>query len=178
MHGLEQLRYPIGRPVLPKGLLTADDRDTLIHAIVEAPSALCLAVDGLSEAQLNTPYRPGGWTVRQVVHHMPDSHINAYIRFKWALTEDNPVIKVYDEVAWSNLPDAKSAPVEISLQLLEAVHARWEQLLTGLTPKDFARTVVHPEDGLRSLDTFLAIYAWHGKHHVAHITTLRRHEGW
>ena len=177
MDELEVLRYPIGRPVLSSNL-SDDKRMALIEAIDQAPSALRAAVDGLTEGQLDTPYRPGGWTIRQVVHHLPDSHINAYVRFKWALTEDNPTIKAYDEAAWGELPDAKSGPIEGSLQLLETLHARWVTLLETLSPKELLRTVIHPEDGVRSLGDFLTIYAWHSQHHVAHITTLRGRKGW
>ena len=177
MDELEQLRYPIGHPVLP-GDLTNNERKAFIEAISEAPSMMRSAAERLNDEQLDTPYRPGGWTVRQVVHHVPDSHINAYVRFKWALTEENPTIKAYDEAAWAELPDSRSAPIEISIQLLHEVHARWERLLWGLRPEDFSRTVVHPVDGVRSLDDFLALYAWHGKHHVAHITELRKRNGW
>jgi hypothetical protein len=153
-------------------------RKRSIAAIRETPSALRAAVRGLSEAQLNTPYRDGGWTVRQVVHHVPESHMNAYIRFKLALTEDNPTIKPYNEDAWSNLGDVPLAPIEWSLDLLEALHARWVTLLELLPPADFARPLVHPDMGPIQLDRLLQMYAWHGPHHVAHVTTLRARSGW
>jgi uncharacterized damage-inducible protein DinB len=137
------------------------------------------AVTGLTDAQLDTPYRPGGWTVRQVVHHVPDSHMNAYTRFKLALTEDVPTIKPYDEAKWAELDDSKSKMVEHSLALLEALHARWVFLLERLKPADFDRKLNHPEwDAPMTLDMLLALYAWHGKHHVAHVTELRKRSGW
>ena len=137
------------------------------------------AVSGLTDAQLDTPYRPGGWTVRQVVHHVPDSHVNAYIRLKLALTEHAPTIKPYDEAKWAELDDGKSKLVEHSLALLDALHARWVFLLERMSPSDFDRKVNHPEwDTPMSLDHLLALYSWHGKHHVAHITSLRERSGW
>jgi len=132
----------------------------------------------LTASQLDTPYRPGGWTVRQVVHHVPDSHLNAYVRFKLALTEDSPTIKPYDEAAWAKLADTAETPVEVSLQLLESLHARWVRLLESMTEADFARQFHHPESGTMSLDTYLSGYAWHCRHHVAHITQLRARMGW
>ena len=135
------------------------------------------AVRGLSAAQLDTPYRPGGWTIRQVVHHLGESHMNAFIRFKLALTEDNPTIKPYDEDAWAKLKDAQS-PIEPSVTLLDALHQRWVVLLEGLEPADFARPLQHPERGPMTLDSMLQLYSWHGPHHVAHITGLRQREGW
>ena len=170
-------RYPIGPFTKPTAF---DDafRQAARAAIAAAPGLLKSAVAGLSKAQLDTPYRPGGWTVRQVVHHVPDSHMNAYIRFRWALTEDEPVIKTYDERLWADLPDARTAPIEPSLDLLESLHARWMALLSALTARDFARCLAHPEMGRVDLDTLLALYAWHGRHHAAHITTLRERSGW
>lgn len=135
------------------------------------------AVEGLTEAQLDTPYRPGGWTVRQVVHHVPDSHLNAYIRMKLALTEDGPTIKPYDENLWAELSDSRM-PVDASLSLMDALHRRWVTVLRSLQPADFARTFLHPEAGVVSLDRLIALYAWHGRHHVAHITSLRQRMGW
>lgn len=170
-------RYPIGKFEFSG----EDDRakSQYLQAIREAPRLLREAVAELNDEQLNTPYREGGWTVRQVVHHMVDSHMNSYIRFRWALTEDKPVIKAYDEAVWAALPDAKSAPIELSLDLLEALHARWLVLLENLSPEDLARVFVHPETGREiPLIRNLAIYAWHGKHHVAHITELRKRKGW
>lgn len=173
---MSDLRYPIGRfdasrPVDPV------ERPGLIAAIGVAPAALRRTVDGLAETQLDTPYREGGWTVRQVVHHVPDSHLNAYVRFKWALTEDGPTIKTYDEKAWAELVDSQG-PVEGSLDLLDTLHERWVRLLRGLEDDAWRRTLVHPELGVMDLDTVLAMYAWHGQHHVAHIRGLRERSGW
>ena len=170
------LRYPIGK-FDRVGSLTPDQRREHIEAIAAAPARLAAAVSGLKPEQLDTPYRPGGWTVRQVAHHVPDSHMNAYIRFKLALTEDEPTIKPYLEDRWAELGDAK-APIEPSLALLENLHKRWVLLLRSLTPADFARKLRHPELGVVTLDQTLAIYGWHGRHHVAHITSLRERNGW
>lgn len=142
------------------------------------PERLKAAVSGLSDAQLDTPYREGGWTVRQVVHHLADSHANSVIRFKLALTEDWPTIKPYDEAAWAKLPDSKSLPIESSMTFIEGMHERWVALLEAMTEADFERGFVHPEHGRQSLATALAIYAWHSRHHVAHITGLRARNGW
>jgi uncharacterized damage-inducible protein DinB len=155
-----------------------EERRTWIADVAETPAKLRAAVAGLTAAQLDTPYRPGGWTVRQVVHHVPDSHINAYVRFKLALTEDVPVIKPYDESEWAKLPDTSSTPIEVSLNLLEALHERWVRLLQAMNEAEFARQFRHPEIGTMSLGTYLAGYSWHGKHHVAHITRLRERMGW
>lgn len=172
------LRYPVGKFARP-ALLSPAERKAAVKAIKQAPAAMRAAVKGLTDAQLDTPYRPGGWTVRQVVHHVPDSHMNAYTRFKLALTEDMPTIKPYDEAKWAELDDSKSKLIEHSLTLLEALHARWVFLLERLKPADFARKLNHPEwDAPMSLDVLLALYAWHGKHHVAHITALRERSGW
>jgi hypothetical protein len=174
----EDLRYPVGRFTRPKSLTSAE-RAEAIAAIAGAPAALRTAVKGLSDAQLDTPYRPGGWTVRQVVHHVPDSHMNAYCRFKLGLTEDVPTIKPYDEALWAELPDGKSPLVEESLILLQTLHARWLVMLRAMKPADFARTISHPEwDAPMSLETVLALYAWHGRHHTAHVTELRKRSGW
>jgi len=170
------LRYPIGK--FPRvETLTPDQRRELIDAIAEAPARLASAVSGLKPEQLDTPYRPGGWTVRQVTHHVPDSHMNAYTRFKLALTEDEPTIKTYEEARWAELADAK-APIEPSLALLDNLHKRWVLVLRSLTPAQWARKFRHPELGLLSLDQALALYGWHGRHHVAHITSLRERNGW
>jgi uncharacterized damage-inducible protein DinB len=174
---LEQLRYPIGQ-VEPRPALSSSERDPLFEVLRETPSRLRAAVDGLDRAQLDTPYRPGGWTVRQVVHHVPDSHMNALIRFKLALTEDVPTIKPYDEAAWAGLPDGLHDDIETSLTLLDAVHTRWMRVVDGMAPSDFARELVHPEIGRITLDQLLQIYAWHGPHHVAHVTGLRERRGW
>ena len=171
------LRYPIG-PFTFEGPLTDGQRQRFIDQIAETPAKLCAAVEGLSPQQLDTPYRPGGWTVRQVVHHLPDSHLNSYIRFKLALTEEEPTIKPYYEDRWAELEDARHAPLDISLTLLESLHRRWVMLLRSLAVKDFARTFLHPELGVMSLEKNLNLYAWHGRHHVAHITSLRERSGW
>jgi hypothetical protein len=171
------LRYPVGR-FHWQGQLNDAERSVLIAQTAEAPALLRQAVKRLTAAQLDTPYRPEGWTVRQVVHHLPDSHLNAYVRFKLGLTEDQPRIKTYDEALWANLPDTQATPVETSMALLEALHERWVNLLRSMSPSDFARTVNHPDHGLIHLDRLLAIYAWHGRHHVAHITSLRERMGW
>lgn len=169
-------RYPIGAFVRPVSL-SAAERRAAIQEIHEAPPALRAALEGLDQRQLDTPYRPGGWTVRQVAHHLPDSHLNAYIRSKLALTEDDPTIKPYDEGAWATLQDSK-LPVEVSLRLLEAVHERWLVLLDALSDTQWIRTFMHPEVGLTRLDQLVALYSWHGRHHIAQITSLRERMGW
>ena len=172
------LRYPIGTFTL-SGEVTDARRSEWIGAIAATPANLRGAVRGLTEAQLETPYRDGGWTVRQVVHHLPDSHMNAMLRFKHALTEENPVIKAYDEAAWAMLPDVATTPVETSLSLLESLHERWVALIRGFRPTDFQRAYFHPEKKrLVPLDEAIGMYAWHGRHHVAHITSLRSRKGW
>jgi hypothetical protein len=174
---MEDPRYPIG-PFRFDGQVDPARRRQRIDEIAAAPDHLRAAVAGLRPAQLDTPYREKGWTVRQVVHHVPDSHLNAYTRIKLALTEDEPTIKPYEEARWAELPDARG-PVEISLSLLESLHRRWVLLLRELTPADFNRRFRHPEQGrAMALDEVLAMYAWHGRHHVAHITSLRRRMGW
>lgn len=174
---MSDLRYPIGKYEMPK-TVSAEERVGYVQAIAELPRDLRLALSGLNDVRLDTPYRPGGWTVRQVVHHLADSHMNSYIRFKLALTEDVPVIRPYMEERWAELPEAKSGPVELSLQLLDALHRRWSVFLQAFTPDDYMRTLVHPELGVFRLEQLLALYAWHGRHHVAHITELRKREGW
>jgi uncharacterized damage-inducible protein DinB len=171
------LQYPIGEFQRPASL-SPEERRSAIDAIAAAPANLRSAVRGLNEEQLDTPYRPGGWTVRQVVHHVPDSHSNAYTRFKLALTEEVPTVKPYDEAAWAKLEDTRTTPIETSLAMMDALHDRWVRLLQSLGPADFARTLNHPENGVMNLDQLLALYAWHGAHHVAHITNLRRHNKW
>jgi len=170
-------RYPIGRFARPEKLDTAL-RTALVDELEAAPRALRAAVAGLSPRQLDTPYREGGWTVRQVVHHVPDSHVNAYVRCKLALTEDEPAIKTYREDRWAELPEARVADVELSLALLEALHARWVMALRVLPREAFARVLRHPDLGPMSVDQVLALYAWHGRHHVAQITALRERMGW
>lgn len=174
---LERLRYPIGRFEMPATITETDCR-AFLSRIEATPARLREEVAGLGETQFDTPYRPGGWTVRQVVHHLVDSHLNSYLRFKWALTEEAPAIKVYDEAAWAELEDARTAPAELSLAFLEALHARWVYLLTRLSAEDLGRTFKHPDWGTVRLDMALAIYAWHGDHHVAHIAALRERQGW
>jgi len=171
------LRYPIGRFKRPEHL-TEEQRAIHIEAIAETPSRLAACVAGLNAGQLDTPYRPGGWTVRQLAHHLPDSHMNSYVRFRLALTEEEPTIKPYDEARWAELADAKTSPIEPSLALLEGLHSRWVVLLRSLAPSDWERTFRHPEMGLMRLDQNLALYGWHGRHHVAHITSLRERQGW
>ncbi len=173
---MTDLQYPVGR-FTPVMSLTPGQRKECIEQIAQAPELLRRAVTGLDERQLDTPYRPDGWTVRQVVHHVPDSHLNAYVRFKLALTEDQPTIKPYDQERWSQLPDTH-APVDLSLALLAALHQRWVLLLRGMGPADFARRINHPESGVMTGDSLLAMYSWHGRHHTAHITALRERMGW
>lgn len=173
---MTDLRYPIGNFALP-GELSPSDRRSAIDDLVQAPAQLRTAVDGLSSHQLDTQYRPGGWTVRQVVHHVPDSHLNSYVRLKLALTEDVPTIRTYDEARWAELPDA-AGPIEMSLSLLEHVHDRWVYLWNRLTDEQWRRQLWHPDLGNMRVDELLAYYAWHGKHHVGHITSLRAREQW
>lgn len=161
-------RYPIGRFAWP-AKVSAEERAALLERLAAAPGHLVELVAGLTEQQLDTPYREGGWTVRQVIHHLPDSHMNSYVRFKLALTEDVPVIKPYDEAAWALLGDTAETPVQTSLMLLATLQGRWVILLRGLTEQQWARTMRHPEHGLLRLDHLLALYAWHGDHHIAHI---------
>lgn len=173
-----ELRYPVGKFDFDAPINDAD-YPKLITAIAEAPVALRSAVAGLTRDQLETRYRPGGWTVKQVVHHVPDSHLNAYTRFKLALTENEPTIKTYDEAAWAELPDSRKVPMEVSLDLLDALHLRWVALLRSMDTADFNRGLRHPEHGrVLTLRQMLGLYAWHGRHHVAHITSLKKREGW
>ncbi len=177
MDTADDLRYPIGKFRL-EGEITEQQRQIWMDELTEAPSLLRAAVQGLSPQQLGTPYRPGGWTVRQIVHHIPDSHLNSYVRCRLALTEDEPIIKPYQEGRWAELADARSAPLEPSLALLESLHERWILLLRSLGPADWARIFHHPERGAMTLERNLALYAWHGRHHIAHITSLRQRMGW
>ncbi len=175
---MSDLSYPIGK-FQPQFELTPDERRARIDEIAAAPARMRDAVRGLDDEQLDTPYREGGWTVRQVVHHVPDSHLNAYCRFKLALTEDSPTIRPYDEARWAELSDSRDTPIEVSLTLLESLHARWVGLLRSLKDDDFRRTFRHPEHaGTPTLDWLLALYGWHSRHHVAHITSLRERKGW
>jgi len=174
---LETLRYPIGR-FEPAGRIPAAERAAFLDSIAATPARLRDAVAGLSDAQLDTPYREGGWTVRQLIHHVPDSHLNAYTRFKLALTENNPRIKPYEEAEWAKLEDSRTTPVATSLALLDSLHERWDRLLRSMRDDDFQRTLDHPEMGTLSLDTMTRLYEWHGRHHVAHVTRLRERMGW
>lgn len=172
----EELSFPIGQfnrhaPITP-GM-----RRPAIEAIAALPQQMRAAVSGLTEAQLETPYRPGGWTVRQVVHHVADSHMNGFIRAKLALTEDNPTIKPYDQDGWSTLADMR-LPIAVSLGLLDGIHLRWTTIWRAVAPEQFARTFNHPELGPLTLDIHLQLYAWHSRHHVAHVTGLRQRQGW
>ena len=172
------LRYPIGKFTRPESV-SPEERAELLDVLAATPSLARTAVTGLSDGQFDTRYRPGGWTVRQVVHHLADSHLNSYVRFRLALTEDAPLIKPYDQAKWAELPDARTLFVEPSLALLENLHARWVALLRSLEPEDFARTFRHPEyPDPMTLDANLALYAWHGMHHIAQITGLRQRMGW
>ncbi len=175
---MTDLRFPVGRFSFESGA-TDERRRQWIEEIATTPAALRSSVAGLTPVQIDTPYRPGGWTVRQVVHHLPDSHLNAYIRFKLALTEDEPTIKPYDESRWAELADTRTVSPDVSLTLLDSLHERWVALLRSMTPTEYRRTFTHPEHGRAlTLDEVLAMYAWHGRHHVAHITSLREREGW
>jgi hypothetical protein len=174
---MTDLQYPVGR-FTKNSPVTDAERAASLQAIADAPAKLRAAVNGLSLVQLDTPYRPQGWTVRQVVHHVPDSHLNAYTRTKLALTETEPTIKPYNEKLWAELEDARSTPIDVSLNLLDAVHHRWLLVLRSLSPADFSRTLRHPEIGVMDLETLVQLYAWHGRHHVAHITKLRERMGW
>jgi len=170
-------RYPIGKYHRVKDA-TPEMRRQAIGEIAAAPARLRAAVVGLSEEQLETPYREGGWSLRQLVHHVADSHMNAYVRFKLALAETAPTIKPYEEKDWAEFVDAKTLPVAVSLNLLDALHERWVVFLSELKQEDFARTFVHPEHGAQSVEWMLFLYAWHGRHHVAHVTELRKRKGW
>ncbi len=171
------LRYPIG-PFQRPAAFTATDRKQSIDRIAAMPAALRAVVEGLTEAQIDTAYREGGWTVRQVVHHLADSHLNAYVRVKLALTEDDPIVKVWQEAAWAELEDARTLPVETSLRLLESLHERWAVCWRSMPEALFHRTIMHPENGRMTLDLIAAIYAWHGDHHTAHVTSLRKRKRW
>jgi hypothetical protein len=173
---MSDLQYPIGKYVQP-AIFTEVTRGTAIAGLAAAPAALRAAVAGLDDTQLDTPYRPGGWTVRQVVHHVADSHVNAYVRVKLGLTEAEPVIKTYAEERWAALPDSMG-PIAVSLELLEVLHRRWVSLLERIGPEEFSRTVRHPEQGVLRVEQLIGSYDWHGRHHTAHIVELRRRMGW
>ncbi len=174
---MTDLRYPTGTFSFDPHI-TTETRRRSVQLIAEAPGALRAAASGLDERQLQTPYRPGGWTARQVIHHVADSHANAYLRFKFALAEDNPTIKPYDQGVWARMADTALTPVDVSLALVDALHQRWVVLLESMADADFTRPLVHPEIGPITLDRLLQQYGWHGLHHVAHITELRKREGW
>lgn len=169
MTDLESLRYPVGR--LPRNAAPLDPaaRRELIAVLEQMPAGLRSLVDGLTDRQLDTPYRPGGWTIRQVIHHVPDSHMNAYVRMKLAVTEDAPAVKTYEEARWAELPEAKSDPIAMSLDLLDALHRRWVAFLRGLPEAEFRKAFMHPEWGRVTLDESLGMYAWHCRHHTAHV---------
>ena len=171
------LRYPIGQ-FEHEGAVTEAAIARWIAEIEALPDQMRQAVSGLSDDQLDTRYRPGGWTLRQVVHHVPDSHLNSYIRFKWALTEEEPAIKVYDEALWAELADYRLVPIETSLDFLALLHAKWSALLRSLSREQLSRTLVHPDLGVVVLNWYIGSYAWHGRHHLAHITTTVEREGW
>lgn len=170
-------RFPVGRFEVRRGI-DGQERSALIESIAYAPVRLRDALRGLSTEQLDTRYRDEGWTLRQVAHHVPDSHLNGYTRFKLALTESQPTIRLYEEAKWAELEDGRAADPEISLRLLDALHERWIILLSSLKPEEFTRTLIHPEIGVLTLDAALQLYEWHGRHHIAHITSLRQRKGW
>jgi len=174
---MDDLRFPVGK-FHHEGSVNDQQKQASLEEIEQTPAKLRAAVGGLSDSQLDTAYRPDGWTVRQVVHHVPDSHLNSYVRFKLALTEDEPTIKTYAEDRWAELSDTKATPIEVSLVLLESLHDRWVRLLRSLTPEQWKRRFRHPELGPMTLEKTLALYAWHGRHHVAHITELRKRMSW
>ncbi|UCC25783.1 MAG: putative metal-dependent hydrolase [Gemmatimonadales bacterium] len=173
----EDLRYPLGTPSL-RSPLTPSEREEKIRVLAELPGRLRDAVSGLTDTQLDTPYRPGGWTVRQVVHHLPDSHLNAYLRFKKAVTEDHPTVQPYDEKAWAEQGEARSGELEMSLRLVDGLHRRWVTGLEALPDEAWSRGMHHPEVGELDLDQLLCLYDWHCRHHLAHILGLRDREGW
>lgn len=175
---MNNLSYPIGQCVIPDSITSAH-LEQCIDEIVQLPQQLRAATQGLNDAQLDTPYRPEGWTVRQLVHHVADSHTNSYVRFHWTMTEPTPTIKAYDEKAWAALDYHQTMPIEVSLQLLDALHQRWGMLLRSLTPQQLQRAFVHPDTQQQTnLNEAIVMYAWHGKHHVAHVTALHKRMGW
>ena len=174
---IDSLKYPIGDLKFPDKI-TADDIKKYEAEIRNLPQELTNAVAGLTDEQLDTPYREGGWTVRRLIHHIADSHLNGYIRVKLGLTEDNPLIKTYEQNDWVELPDTYNTPVSVSINLLEALHERWANLISELTPDQLARKLQHPENSYGKIEQVICVYAWHGKHHTAHITSLRKRMGW
>ena len=171
-------RYPIG-PFQRRDELTAAERQSMLEDIADTPARLREAVAGLSDEQLDTPYREGGWTLRQVVHHVPDSHLNAYCRLKLALTEEQPIIRPYDETTWAKLGDVAATPIDVSLTLLESLTTRWMTIFDSMEAGDYRRTFRHPDhEGVQTIDWLVAMYSWHGRHHVAHITSTRQRHGW
>ena len=174
---MTDLRYPIGQ-YGHEGPVHDEDLARWIEQIEALPEQMRRTVDRLTDAQLDTPYRPGGWTIRQVVHHVPDSHLNCYVRFKWALTEDEPLIKAYHEERWAELADYRSAPVDLSLDFLALVHSKWLTLLRSLSRDQLSRRFRHPDLGSVELAWSVGNYAWHGRHHLAHITTTIARQGW
>jgi hypothetical protein len=175
----DALRYPIGRfTITPTDQISQEQLQSALDDIEQLPGQLRSAVAGLNEQQLEAPYRDGGWTVRQTVHHIADSHMNSFIRFRLALTEDRPTVKPYNEKDWAELIDTKTADIALSLSLVHGLHARWTMMLRAMSPEDFRRAFVHPEYGERALDWNAMLYGWHGKHHVSHITRLRERMGW
>ncbi|MBR9989849.1 MAG: putative metal-dependent hydrolase [Gemmatimonadetes bacterium] len=173
----DDLRYPIGK-FKPTSEPEPADRREWLRTLEEAPALLREAVAGLSDAQLDTPYREGGWTVRQVVHHVPDSHANAYVRTCLALTETEPTIRDYNEQAWAMLTFSRLGPIDVSLDMLAGLHGRWLGVMRGMSEADYSRRLIHPEKGLMTMAVLIEMYSWHGRHHVAHITKLREREGW
>lgn len=174
---MTDLRYPVGH-FTPDPIPTPETRNRHIERLTALPGLIRKAVTGLNDNQLNTPYREGGWTVQQVVHHVADSHMNAYIRFKWALTENEPTIKAYEEGEWARLKDSELTPVEVSVTMIDSLHARWMVLARSMKAEDFQRKFVHPDSGPHDVDWLLQLYSWHGNHHLAHITSLRERMGW
>jgi len=173
----DALRYPIGKPQL-RAPLSPEDRVVMINEMERFPSRLRNTVEQMSDQQLDTPYRDGGWTVRQVIHHVPDSHMNGYIRFKLAVTEDVPTVRGYEEQVWAELTEARTGDIELSLPILESLHQRWVAFLRFLEPGDFARTLKYSDGRTMTVDELLCIYSWHGAHHLAHITALMQRQGW